>query len=513
LAKVGYARVSSLEQARDSSALDQQQERLRQAGCSVLFTDVQSGTRDNRPQLKAALASLKPGDTLIATRLDRLTRSPSFNEQLLNRFSQEGAPGLLLLDDGLDLRTVAGRLTARLLAAVSAGEVERLAERTAHGRAHRQSKGGHGAKPPWGFLRSPDGLGLVVDPALEQICRELIQHFLQSRSIRATSTWLLETHRIRKGKTSLKRWLQNPAIAGGVGRCAGTYAVDPDGTRRRLPPPPGHYDSIEWGTHTGLITRAQFDEVNRAFRVSAGRGGGAHRKVVQRTWHSGRFLCSGCGARLTPHWRRLRCINSACPCRYGRGHITLTLGRASLCRAIEWMGMALALNLAPVHAAAENSQQVEPAPLLDLREQVHKLRSMAIPGTEGVIAQKDQEIQQMISHLHGSSVTTAEVLERLRPLLLAPWELTDEELSEIADDLELVAQVQDHWVVEVKSARFGCGWQFTPQTKREAFRVNIDGLSPIHRLLHLGLIDQVALNRTWQWWEVVDEASAALASF
>lgn len=505
MAKVGYARVSSLEQARDSSALDQQQERLRQAGCSVLFTDVQSGTRDNRPQLKAALASLKPGDTLIATRLDRLTRNPAFNEQLLNRFSQEGAPGLLLLDDGLDLRTVAGRLTARLLAAVSAGEVERLAERTAHGRAHRQSKGGHGAKPPWGFLRSPDGLGLVVDPALEQICRELIQHFLQSRSIRATSTWLLETHRIRKGKTSLKRWLQNPAIAGGIGRCAGTYVVDPDGTRRRLPPPPGHYDSIEWGTHSGLITRAQFDEVDRAFRVSADRGGGAHRKAVQRSWHSGRFRCSGCGGRLAPHWRRLRCMNSACPCRYGRGHIMLTLGRASLCRAIEWMASALALHLAPLQAASESAEQVEPPALLELRDQVYKLRSMAIPGTEQVIRDKELEIQQVTSHLHTSAVTTQEVLKRLQPLLSAPWKLTDQELMQLADDAELTATTQAHWVTEVRSERFGCRWRFIPEARREEFSTDVDGLSPVHRLIHLGMIDQVALNRTYQWWAEVKE--------
>jgi site-specific DNA recombinase len=468
-----------MEQARDSSALEQQQERLRQAGCTVLFTDVQSGTRDNRPQLKAALASLKPG--------------------------------LLLLDDGLDLRTVAGRLTARLLAAVSAGEVERLAERTAHGRAHRQSKGGHSAKPPWGFHRSPDGLGLVVDPALEPVCRELIQHFLQSRSIRATSSWLLEAHRIRKGKTSLKRWLQNPAIAGGIGRCAGTYVVDADGTRRRIPPRPGHYDSIEWGTHTGLITRAQFDEVNRAFRVSADRGGGAHRKVVQRVWHSGRFRCSGCGSRLSPHWRRLRCINSACPCRYGRGHITMTLGRASLCRAIEWMGSALALNLAPLQAAAEAASQVEPPALLELREQVHKLRSMAIPGTEQVIADKELEIQQMISHLHGSTVTTQEVLKRLQPLLSAPWQLTDLELMQLADDAELVATTQDHWVTEVRSERFGCSWRFTPAKRREEFRADVDGLSPLHRMIHLGLIDHVALSRTLTWWQVVDANTAELA--
>lgn len=502
---VGYARVSSLEQARDSSALEQQQERLRKAGCTRIYTDIQSGTRDDRPQLKAALAALTPADTLIATRLDRITRSPRFNEQLLNRFSADGAPGLRLLDDGIDVNTVTGRLTARLLAAVSAGEVERLSERVAHGRAHRQSKGGHGAKPPWGFRRAPDGLGLVVDPELEPITRSVIEHFIQGRSIRATSSWLSDTHGIAKGKSSLRRWLMNPCLAGGIGRASGTTVKRPDGTTYRQPPEPGRYHHIEWEQHQGLINRAQWAELQRAFQISADRGGGAHHAAVIRQWHSGRFRCEGCGSRMRPHHQRIRCDAAQCPKRHGNGSIHRELGKASLLRALEWFGSELAHQLAPLRAAAESTAAVEPAELLQLRSDLHQLQTMAIPGTEAVIADKQSQITAMTAQLHGTTISAALVLERLLPLLSRPWQMNDDELLQVLDDAEIVAEIQSHWVVTVRSDRFGCSWQFNPATKREQFNINVDQPLATAMDVRLGLQQSVALHRTAAWWGAVDD--------
>ncbi len=67
---VGYARVSTAEQ---DPAL--QLDALNTAGCWRVFTDHASGSREDRPELAAALDSLRPGDTLVVWRLDRLGRS------------------------------------------------------------------------------------------------------------------------------------------------------------------------------------------------------------------------------------------------------------------------------------------------------------------------------------------------------------------------------------------------------------------------------------------------------
>lgn len=503
--RIGYARVSSLEQARDSSALKQQQERLRQAGCTVLYADVQSGTRDDRPQLKAALAALTPQDTLVATRLDRLTRSPSFNEQLLNRFSAEVAPGLHLLDDGLDFTTVAGRLMARLLSAVAAGEVERLSERTAHGRAYRQSRGGHGAQPPWGFMRAPDGLGLAIDPALEPITRATIATFLQTRSVRATVSWLQQEHKIAKGKTSMKRWLKNPAIAGGIGRVGTVMAVRADGTRYRRAPEPGHYDTIEWDRHQGLIDRAQWHEIQRAFQISKERGGGAHREAVTRTWLSGRFCCGGCGRKMHRHWQRIRCTAADCPQRHGPGSIHVEIAKASLHRAIEWMARHLAEELAPLTAAFQNNQTAEPEELAKLREEVRVLKLTGVSGLEAVISAKEAQIKAMELESHGQVTSTAAALERLLPLFRQAWSLTDDELAQLGDDAELEAHVNQGWVVGVRSKRFGCSWSFAPANRREEFRLEPGILgSPEERRARLDLEEGQAVWSTPRWWSAVD---------
>ena len=68
MAKVGYARVSSVGQS-----LDVQREKL--TDCDKLFEEKRSGTTDARPQLKQCLGYVREGDQLIVTRIDRLARS------------------------------------------------------------------------------------------------------------------------------------------------------------------------------------------------------------------------------------------------------------------------------------------------------------------------------------------------------------------------------------------------------------------------------------------------------
>jgi DNA invertase Pin-like site-specific DNA recombinase len=69
---IGYARVSTNEQH-----LDLQRDALRKAGVAPkdIYTDKVTGVKAERPGLQAALSHLRPGDTFIVWRLDRLGRS------------------------------------------------------------------------------------------------------------------------------------------------------------------------------------------------------------------------------------------------------------------------------------------------------------------------------------------------------------------------------------------------------------------------------------------------------
>ncbi len=67
---LGYARVSTAEQSADL-----QVDELTAAGCWKVWTDSASGVLDRRPQLDEVLGQVRPGDTLVVWRLDRLGRS------------------------------------------------------------------------------------------------------------------------------------------------------------------------------------------------------------------------------------------------------------------------------------------------------------------------------------------------------------------------------------------------------------------------------------------------------
>jgi DNA invertase Pin-like site-specific DNA recombinase len=71
---IGYPRIST-----PAQDLSLQCDVLRCAGCpdDLIFSGIASGARIVRPDLEACPQALAPGDTLMAWRLDRLSRSMS----------------------------------------------------------------------------------------------------------------------------------------------------------------------------------------------------------------------------------------------------------------------------------------------------------------------------------------------------------------------------------------------------------------------------------------------------
>ena len=65
--KIGYARVSSYGQS-----LEVQRQKLQQEGCSEFFEEIISALSQKRTELDNALRTIREGDVLIVTKLDRL---------------------------------------------------------------------------------------------------------------------------------------------------------------------------------------------------------------------------------------------------------------------------------------------------------------------------------------------------------------------------------------------------------------------------------------------------------
>ncbi|CAO3460019.1 Phage integrase, site-specific serine recombinase [Azospirillum argentinense] len=154
---VGYMRVSS-DSDRQSTAL--QRDALIAAGVDArhLFEDKASGARDDRPGLKACLDFLKPGDTLVVWKLDRLGRSLPHLLSIVAGLRDAGV-AFRSLTEGMDTNTPHGELLFHIFGALAQYERALTRERIQAGLAAARRCGRHGGRP---LAIEPEKLDAVV---------------------------------------------------------------------------------------------------------------------------------------------------------------------------------------------------------------------------------------------------------------------------------------------------------------------------------------------------------------
>jgi DNA invertase Pin-like site-specific DNA recombinase len=141
--RIGYARVSTVDQN-----LDLQGDALERAGCSEIYRDKASGrAKTNRPELAAALRALRPGDTLVVWRLDRLGRSLADLVQIVNDLGKKNI-GLLSLTEQIDTTTAQGRLFLGFFASMAQYMRDMINENSAEGLKAARARGRVGGRRP-----------------------------------------------------------------------------------------------------------------------------------------------------------------------------------------------------------------------------------------------------------------------------------------------------------------------------------------------------------------------------
>ncbi len=138
---LGYARVSTTDQ--DASL---QIDALNAAGCYRVFVDTISGSLDHRPELEKLMDQLRPGDSLVVWRLDRLGRSIRHLIDQLQILSERGV-GFRSLQETIDTTSSGGRLVFHVFAALAEFERDLIRERTNAGLADARARGRTGGRP------------------------------------------------------------------------------------------------------------------------------------------------------------------------------------------------------------------------------------------------------------------------------------------------------------------------------------------------------------------------------
>jgi DNA invertase Pin-like site-specific DNA recombinase len=124
MAQLGYARVSTSHQT-----LDEQLDALNAAGVERVWSDVMSGTRDDRPGLKEMLAYARSGDVVVVVVLDRLGRSLTGIIRTIDDLTDRGVM-LRILREGVDFTRPMGRMVGSIFAALAEYERGLIVERT-----------------------------------------------------------------------------------------------------------------------------------------------------------------------------------------------------------------------------------------------------------------------------------------------------------------------------------------------------------------------------------------------
>lgn len=140
--KIGYGRVSTLDQNLDSQA-----DTLEAAGVDKLFIEKITGTVKERPELDKLREQLRPGDTLVITRLDRLGRSTKDLLAISSELEEKNVE-LEVLEQNINTKTPEGKLFFTLVAAFAEFEHSLMVARTRDGLAAARARGRVGGRKP-----------------------------------------------------------------------------------------------------------------------------------------------------------------------------------------------------------------------------------------------------------------------------------------------------------------------------------------------------------------------------
>ena len=178
---LGYIRVSSADQANaDRSSLQVQTDVIegfaRTRGVDKwgvqIFTDagVSGATKlAKREGGEDLLNTMQPGDTVIASKLDRMFRSASDAIDMFEVFKAKGVELVLFDISNEPISTGVGKLIMTILAAVADMERIRIKERTADGRRANKKAGRPVGNIPFGYRKIGEGRGSTMEINFDEV--------------------------------------------------------------------------------------------------------------------------------------------------------------------------------------------------------------------------------------------------------------------------------------------------------------------------------------------------------
>lgn len=169
----GYVRVST-ESQRDNNSIEAQTEQLRAEGAEVIYTDVMSGAKLDRPEFTRLMSDLQSGDMLICTKLDRISRTATDGYELIQSLIKRGIK-VRVCNIGTMENTPTGNLILHVFLAFAEFEREMIRQRMAEGKAvARRNPNYHEGRPKQITKKQLDhAMDMLKDHSYTQVAETL----------------------------------------------------------------------------------------------------------------------------------------------------------------------------------------------------------------------------------------------------------------------------------------------------------------------------------------------------
>jgi len=299
-----YIRVSTVKQGERGSSLIEQKSAIEayasRNGLTITkwFEEMETAAKQGRQLFTRMLSEIRAGKAqgLIVHKIDRSARNLRDWADIAELL--DGGADIRFVNDNFDLLSTGGRLSADIIAAVSAGYVRNLREEVKKGMWGRLKQGLYPWRAPLGYLDQGGGKAKVIDPVKGPLVRHLFERYgsntVSFRDLR------LEMYdkglRTNAGKplsfNGLTTLLHNPFYAG---------VIKLGSTGETFP-----------GVHEPLISKALLERVQAIMSGKTVSRTKKHRFLFRQMIH-----CQNCGRRtLTGETRKsftyYRCHHDDC---------------------------------------------------------------------------------------------------------------------------------------------------------------------------------------------------------
>ncbi|MER1957889.1 MAG: recombinase family protein [Solibacillus sp.] len=281
-----YIRVSTNEQVLEGYSISAQRERLTAFCVAQGWDDYKfyvdegiSGKDTKRPEFQKLLNDIENGfiKTILVYRLDRMTRSVRDLHNILDFLDKNGCV-FRSATEIYDTSTAMGRMFITIVAAIAEWESSNLGERVVMGQVEKARQGEWAAQAPYGWRKDKEHK-LHINEAEIGAVKLMVQKMHEGLSFRQLSEYMSSTdYKPKRGYKwhirTLMDLMHNPVLYGAM----------------------RWKDEIYEGTHEGILTKEQFNELQR---IINSRQNYKKRDVKTHYIYQMKLTCPDCGNRLS----------------------------------------------------------------------------------------------------------------------------------------------------------------------------------------------------------------------